>query len=173
MALLREDCDVKLLDGVCVSLIYRPAHLALLCDWLLEFSRTLLAPDAAKSADVSIHHLSRFWVATELAQQKPVLPLAFTASLSFAWNAESSGGGGESGGDSTAGPGALQSFALGQEAVLAGLDRARLQDACFRYFVDKVCKIQVCSSAAVRMLSKICKELYKEKSGRQNGVLVD
>jgi hypothetical protein len=170
MALLREDCDVKLLDGVCVSLIYRPAHLALLCDWLLEFSRTLLAPDAAKSADVSIHNLSRFRVAAELAQQNPVVPLALSASLSYA---ESSGGGGEGGGYATAGPGALQRLAMGQEAVVAGLDRAKLQDASFRYFVDKVCKIQVCPSAAVRMLSKICKEAYKENSGRQNGVLVD
>jgi hypothetical protein len=154
MALLREDCDVKLLDGVCVSLIDRPVHLDLLRGWLLEFSRTLLAPDAAKSADTSTHSLSRLWVASELAQQNPpVVPLAFTASLSFSWN--SSGGEGECGGDATAG--VLRRFASGQEAVVAGLRRARLQDACFRYFVDKVCKIQVCTSAAASMFSVIGK----------------
>ena len=151
MALLREDCDVKLLDGVCVSLIDRPAHRALLCDWLLEFSSILLAPDVAKSADTSTH--SRLWTATELAQhQTSVASFAFVTNSSFTWN--TSGVGGRGGCNATAG--ALRRFtSAGQEAVVAGLGHASaasLQDACFRYFIDKVCKIQVHPVVAAWML---------------------
>jgi hypothetical protein len=44
LTLFRDDCDVKLLNGLCVCLLERSHQYALLCEWLLELSNNLLDP---------------------------------------------------------------------------------------------------------------------------------
>ena len=44
LALFRDDCDVNLLNGLCVCLLERPKQYRLLCDWLLSICGDLLDP---------------------------------------------------------------------------------------------------------------------------------
>ncbi len=145
LALLREDADVKLLDGVAVSLVDRPAHRARLCDWLLDLSHTLLALDDAHSAAAG----SPAAAASERDDEPAVSGVGFgTAvrggrpSASLVW---------VHGGDarvSTA-EAARQWIrrhrsAADHAATLAQAPAADVGgDKRFRYFLEKVCKIQV------------------------------
>ena len=144
MALLREDCDVKLLDGVCVSLVDRPAHRARLCDWLLDLSHALLAADAADSdSDAPTAHVES-WVTTERAHLHGWHNRSFGSSTSFSCRDHEPRAGN---GDAAAAR-VVRGMRRFAPAVVAGLGHASRQDVCFRYFIDKVCKVQV--SAAKR-----------------------
>ncbi len=46
LALFRDDCDVKLLNGLCVCLLERPHQYGLFCEWLLAICTNLLDPSA-------------------------------------------------------------------------------------------------------------------------------
>jgi hypothetical protein len=53
LSLFRDDCDVKLLNGLCVCLLERPHHYGLFCEWLLAICSNLLDPSAKTKLQAS------------------------------------------------------------------------------------------------------------------------
>ncbi len=137
LALLREDCDVKLLDGVAVSLVDRRAHLALLHDWLLDLSRFLITPNAAAIAaaapSVVVAELGSSAANPAQTLTRPVngngcYAATPNGALAFKSDANSA---------------LHRSTSALLSAAEAKVHEAQ-QNARFQYFVEKVCKIQVC-----------------------------
>ena len=104
LALFRDDCDVKLLNGLCVCLLERPEQYNRFCEWLLCICRNLL--DVNTTVPLKSYH------------PNPNVTSSWATSKRMGKN--------------------------NRRKVQSSYDsRTIKQEGRYRYFVEKVCKIQV------------------------------